>query len=102
LIAEWEKGAALVIPTWREQGGHPVLVDLHFRQQLQSLDESGGLKAFFAAHPHLVKRIAVNSPYVARDMDTWDDYSALYLEIFGGPPPTPHFPESNESSRRLI
>jgi CTP:molybdopterin cytidylyltransferase MocA len=102
LIAAWKKGAALVIPTWRERGGHPVLVDLHFRQNLQSLDESGGLKAFFTAHAHLVERIAVNSPYVARDMDTWDDYRALYLEVFGGPPPTPHFPESNESSRPLI
>src|SRR5262245_20947880 len=102
LIAEWEKGALLVKPTWQECGGHPVLVDLRFRDQLQSLDDSGGLKAFFVTHAPLVKRVAVNSPYVARDMDTWDDYRALYLEIFGGEPPEPHFPESNESSRPLI
>ena len=102
LIAEWEQGALLVKPTWQERGGHPVLVDLRFREQLQSLDESGGLKAFFAAHAPLVKRVAVNSPYVARDMDTWDDYRGLYLEIFGAQPPTPQFPESNEISRPLI
>ncbi|HKE56788.1 MAG TPA: nucleotidyltransferase family protein [Pyrinomonadaceae bacterium] len=102
LIAERQKGSALVIPTWQERGGHPVLVDLQFRQQLESLDQSGGLKAFFAAHGSRVKRIAVNSPYVARDMDTWDDYRALYLEIFGNQPPAPHFPESNENSRPLI
>jgi molybdenum cofactor cytidylyltransferase len=97
LIAEWEKGATLVKPTWQQRGGHPVLVDLRFRKQLQNLDEAGGLKAFLAAHHRQLNRVAVNSSYVARDMDTWDDYRALYLEIFGGPPPAPHFPESNEN-----
>jgi hypothetical protein len=34
-----------------------------------------------------VKRVPVDSPFVARDMDTWDDYHALYKEVFGEPPP---------------
>jgi hypothetical protein len=29
----------------------------------------------------------VESPYIARDMDTWDDYRALHREIFGSDPP---------------
>jgi CTP:molybdopterin cytidylyltransferase MocA len=102
LLAEWQSGAVLIKPTWQQRGGHPVLVDLRFRKELEGLEESGGLKAFLAAHQSLVTRLAVDSPYVARDMDTWDDYRALYLEIFGGQPPGPHFPESNESSRPLI
>jgi hypothetical protein len=32
----------------------------------------------------------VNSPYIARDMDTWDDYHALHEEIFGVPPDLGH------------
>ena len=87
LLAEWRRGAQLVKPTWNDRGGHPVLVDLKFRDELLSLDPDGGLKAFFAVHQELVSRVPVNSNYIARDMDTWDDYAALHREVFGVPPP---------------
>jgi molybdenum cofactor cytidylyltransferase len=87
LISEWQSGASLVIPTWQNRGGHPVLADLRFRAELQNLDPARGLRALFAAHPDQVTRVPVDSPFVARDMDTWDDYRALYKEIFGEPPP---------------
>ena len=87
LIDEWKNGARLVKPTWNERGGHPVLVDLDFREELLSLDHERGLKAFFDVHLDQVRRVAVDSNYIARDMDTWDDYRALHLEVFGVPPP---------------
>jgi len=87
VIDAWHNGAALVIPTWQNRGGHPVLVDLRFRHELQNLDPKAGLKALFTAHRAQVTRLPVESPYVARDMDTWDDYDALYKEVFGEPPP---------------
>jgi molybdenum cofactor cytidylyltransferase len=89
LIDEWSKGAPLVIPTWQNRGGHPVLIDLRFRAELENLDPERGLKALFQAHPAEVKRVPVDSPFVARDMDTWDDYDALYRQVFGEPPPGP-------------
>ena len=87
LISEWQNGAPLVIPTWQNRGGHPVLLDLSYRAELQNLDPTRGLRALFDAHRDAVKRVPVDSPFVARDMDTWDDYSALHQEIFGAPPP---------------
>jgi molybdenum cofactor cytidylyltransferase len=87
LISQWKKGARLVKPTWNGRGGHPVLVDLGFRDELLSLNPDGGLKAFFSIHQAQVKRVPVNSNYIARDMDTWDDYRALHQEVFGVPPP---------------
>jgi CTP:molybdopterin cytidylyltransferase MocA len=89
LIAEWRNGSRLIIPTWQNRGGHPVLVDLHYRDELQTLDPNLGLKALFAAHRDELKRLPVDSPFIARDMDTWDDYVALYTEIFGAAPPEP-------------
>lgn len=89
LIEEWQSGAPIVIPTWQDRGGHPVLVDLAFRNELLNLDRSGGLRGLFQVHPTDVKRLPVNSPFVARDMDTWDDYVALYEEVVGHPPPGP-------------
>jgi molybdenum cofactor cytidylyltransferase len=87
LINEWKKRARLVIPTNKGRGGHPVLVDLGFRDELLSLDTSRGLKAFFETHQEQVSRVPVDSPYIARDMDTWDDYRALHQEVFGVLPP---------------
>ena len=43
-------GARLVMPTNQGRGGHPVLVDLRFHDQLLDLDTSRGLKGFFDAH----------------------------------------------------
>jgi CTP:molybdopterin cytidylyltransferase MocA len=87
LIGEWKQGALLVKPTWNGRGGHPVLVDLSFRDELLGLDSRGGLKAFLAVHHDEVSRLPVQTNYIARDMDTWDDYRALHQEVFGFPPP---------------
>jgi molybdenum cofactor cytidylyltransferase len=95
LISEWQNGAPLVIPTWQNRGGHPVLIDLRYRAELLNLDPGRGLRALFDAHHNEVKRVPVDSPFVARDMDTWDDYRALYQEVFGEPPPERSGEETN-------
>ena len=83
LIEEWHAGAKLAKPEFKGRGGHPVLVDLSLRRELLNLDSAGGLKALFDTHRGAVKRLSVTSPFVARDMDTWDDYLALHQEVFG-------------------
>ena len=87
LIQAWTNGARLVIPTWRNRGGHPVLVDLSFESELLNLGSSGGLRALFEACSNEVRRIEVDSPFIARDMDTWDDYLTLHREATGEPAP---------------
>jgi molybdenum cofactor cytidylyltransferase len=87
LLAEWQTGSQLLIPTWQNRGGHPVLIDLDFRAELEQLDPTRGLKALFQSHLDQVKRLPVDSPYIARDLDTWDDYTTLYKEVFGEPAP---------------
>jgi molybdenum cofactor cytidylyltransferase len=90
LIDEWKRtGQRLIVPTYEGRGGHPVLIDGSLRQELLTLDQQRGLRALFAAHRDEVRRMPVASPYVARDMDTWDDYRALHEEVFGITPPDP-------------
>ena len=84
--AREESKARLVVPTWEGRGGHPVLIDLAFREELLSLDPSAGLRALFDAHRAEVLRLGVGSPYVVRDMDTWEEYGALHAEVFGRQP----------------
>ena len=102
LISEWQKGSKLVIPTWQNRGGHPVLIDLQYRTELEHLDPQRGLKALFEAHRNEVKRVPVDSPFIARDMDTWDDYVALHQEVFGEPPPAAPETGTNERPDGLI
>jgi len=102
LIENWKRGARLVIPTWQGRGGHPVLVDLGFKAELLELTPSRGLRALFEAHPDELQRVAVDSPFVARDMDTWDDYRALHEEVTGEPAPEEPQNRTNESLDALI
>jgi len=102
LLSEWSKGYRLVKPTWQGRGGHPVLVDLNLRAELLGLEPATGLKGMFDRHKNDVRRIEVDSPYVARDLDTWDDYQRLHSEIFGECAPDSSGPNSNEKSRGLI
>ena len=88
IIDEWRRGHALVQPEHHGRGGHPVLIDLAYRDELLNLDPAGGLKSFFAAHRPEVMRLPAESPLVARDMDTWEDYVRLHEEVFGRPPKT--------------
>ncbi len=81
------EGSRLIVPEYLGRGGHPVLVDHSFRPELLQLDARRGLRALFDAHRDEVLRVPVASPYVARDMDTWDDYRALHEEMFGIEPP---------------
>ena len=89
LIENWKNGNRLIVPTWNGRGGHPVLVDLSFKSELLNLDSTGGLRAFFEAHQNEVQRLRAGSPYIARDMDTWDDYLTLHQEVIGKPAPEP-------------
>ena len=79
--------ARLVLPEWEGRGGHPLLVDLSLRDELLSVVPEQGLRTLFDAHREEVLRVPAGSPYVTRDMDTWEDYVTLHEDIFGTPPP---------------
>ena len=86
LVENRRAGAKLVQPEFQGKGGHPVLVDLAFRDELMTMGEKAGLRGFFADHRQEVLRLPVDSPFVAQDMDTWDDYIRLHETAFGRKP----------------
>jgi CTP:molybdopterin cytidylyltransferase MocA len=86
ILQEWKKGHRIVQPEHDGRGGHPVVIDLNFREELLNLDVDNGLRGFFEKHRKSVRRLTVDSPYVARDMDTWEDYVRLYEDVFGSSP----------------
>jgi len=86
LKRQWANGSTIVKPEVGSRGGHPVLIDLAYREELLNLDPQRGLKGFFTQHAREVHRLPVDSAMIARDMDTWDDYVALHREVFGFDP----------------
>ena len=87
IVEEWRRtGATLIQPEHETRGGHPVLIDLLYRHELVNLDPETGLRSVFDRHREQVRRLRVASPFVARDMDTWEDYLDLHLAVFGRKP----------------
>jgi molybdenum cofactor cytidylyltransferase len=87
LIETWNTSSTkLAVPEYGGRGGHPVLVDLSFRDELLNLDPERGLRALFDDHREQTARVPVDSPFIARDMDTWEDYRKLHLDVFGTEP----------------
>jgi CTP:molybdopterin cytidylyltransferase MocA len=97
IIDSWRKGARMVVPTWQGRGGHPVLIDASLRDELLKLGPERGLRGLFESHLNSILRLEVDSPYIARDMDTWDDYVLLHKDVFGVSPRHPDYAEPEQS-----
>jgi molybdenum cofactor cytidylyltransferase len=74
LAARAEGGAGLVVPVFGGRGGHPLLVDLRFRADIEALDPAVGLRGLLDLHPESVGRIPLEEAGIVLDIDTPDDY----------------------------
>jgi molybdenum cofactor cytidylyltransferase len=87
LIEYRERTGALVIkPEYQRRGGHPILIGSEFRTQLVTFDPGTSLRGFLGGMTDQTTRLRVDSPFVVRDMDTWQDYVSLHREVFGFSP----------------
>jgi molybdenum cofactor cytidylyltransferase len=70
-------GKGIVLPAYRGRRGHPVLIDLKYRDEVGALDPRIGLRQLPRAHPDDVFEVRVRTAAVLRDIDTPEDYRAL-------------------------
>lgn len=70
-------GRGLVIPTFQGRRGHPVLIDLEYRDEVLGLDPSAGLRALMRTHAGDILEVDVADPNILRDLDTPEDYAGL-------------------------
>ncbi|MCX7973036.1 MAG: nucleotidyltransferase family protein [Candidatus Aminicenantes bacterium] len=68
------KGKGLVLPIFQGKRGHPVLIDLKYRQEIRSCPPDLGLRYLIHLHPEDILEISVNEPAVVMDVDTAEDY----------------------------
>lgn len=69
-------GAAIAVPVWRGQRGHPVGFAGHWRDELSALTGDRGARALMQGHAALVQQIAVDDPGILADIDTPQDLAA--------------------------
>jgi molybdenum cofactor cytidylyltransferase len=72
-----KKGKGLVLPVYDGGGGHPLLLDMKYRQAISVLDSRVGLKEIVALYPADVLRVSVPCPDILEDLDTPGDYRRL-------------------------
>jgi len=68
-------GKGIVLPVHRGRRGHPVLVDLKYRNEIGTLDPGIGLRQLMRDHPEDVLEVRTRSPWVLQDIDTPEDYA---------------------------
>lgn len=75
LIAMYRKTrAGIVVPVYKGQRGHPVLIDTRFRDEIFLLDPGMGLKGLMRSHPEEIRELEIDNPNILKDIDNVDDY----------------------------
>ena len=83
LIRAYKDGASdrnnslIVLPTYGDKTGHPILVDLLLREEILAMDPESGLRQVVQAHSGAIKRVPVSSMSVLEDCDVPEDYEWL-------------------------
>jgi molybdenum cofactor cytidylyltransferase len=67
-------GKGIVLPVHCGRRGHPVLIDLKYRNEIRALDPGIGLRQLMRDHPEDVLEVRTRSPRVLHDIDTPEDY----------------------------
>jgi len=67
-------GKGIVLPVHGGCRGHPVLIDLKYRNEIRALDPGIGLRQLMRDHPEDVLEVRTRSPRVLHDIDTPGDY----------------------------
>ncbi|MDH7513209.1 MAG: nucleotidyltransferase family protein [Clostridiales bacterium] len=74
ISAYCRKKKGLVVPVYRNKRGHPLLIDLKYRQEIGQLDPRIGLRQLLQQHPEDLLEVRVSTPAVLNDIDTIQDY----------------------------
>lgn len=71
-----EKG--IVLPVFQGKRGHPVLIDLKYRQEIETCPPEIGLRFLIHQHSEDILEIPVNEPGILYDIDTPEDYYRFF------------------------
>ena len=74
LLAASGSGKGIVIPTYGNHRGHPILIDRIYVDEILALPENVGLNSVTGGHPEDTLELPVSARGIVEDMDTPGDY----------------------------
>jgi len=64
----------IVLPVHKSERGHPVLIDMKYRSEVENLSPDIGLRGTVYDHPEDILEVEVKSQSILRDIDYIEDY----------------------------
>lgn len=75
VIASYRKTKkGIVIPVYRKKRGHPILIDIKYRNEIEKLNREDGLKSLSHIFQDDVHEVETDNPAILKDIDTCEDY----------------------------
>lgn len=79
--AQMRTGIGIIVPTFREKRGHPVLLAARYRKDILMLADDGGLNKVTRGHPKDTLEVPVAAAAILEDFDTPRDYQRVLAEF---------------------
>ena len=84
VVRSWRNsGRGLIVPSHDGRRGHPLLIDLKYRDAVAKLSPDVGLREILLEHPDDLQHVVVEVDSIARDMDTRADYEREVARLKG-------------------
>lgn len=84
LVVAFRTGDALIVqPTYGGVPANPVFISVALREELLAIKGDEGARSVIRAHKSEVRLVPVSKGAPPRDVDTFEDYEALLLELRG-------------------
>ena len=75
LVEAYQKtGKGIVLPVYEKERGHPVIMDVKYKQEVLGLSPDVGLRGTVYSHPEDILEVVVDSPDILQDIDNPVDY----------------------------
>lgn len=75
IISAYQKsGKGIVLPVYDKERGHPVIIDMKYKQEIEGLSPDIGLRGTVYSHPEDILEVEVDAPSILKDIDDETDY----------------------------
>jgi molybdenum cofactor cytidylyltransferase len=75
IISAYKKaGKGIVLPVYKKERGHPVLIETKYRKEIERLSPQTGLRELVYNRPGDILEVEVETSSVVRDIDDAEDY----------------------------
>jgi molybdenum cofactor cytidylyltransferase len=72
IYTETESG--IILPVFKGRRGHPILIDMKYREKVNRLDPKIGLRELIHRHPEDILEMETSNPDIFQDIDDTHDY----------------------------